>query len=189
MTTARGAALRPDMRAPGVLPDARRARSWSSRPARSLASRARATSSNSGPARQPRCAAYDDSAGITAELNRNILHVLNRELDADFDPASFDHVAIFDERHEWIEMRLRSRTRQVATIRALDLDVHFDEGKEIRTEVSAKFTRPRLEADLAVAGLDIAQWFTDPNGQFTLSLSRRHADDGRPSLSVIGRLI
>jgi len=120
------------------------------------------------------CAAYDDSSGVTAEFNRNILNVLNRELGADFDAANFEHVALFDSRHEWIEMRLRARTAQVATIRALDLRVHFDAGEELRTEISAKFTKSRLERDLAASGLELVQWLTDPDEQFALSLARRH---------------
>jgi L-histidine N-alpha-methyltransferase len=117
-------------------------------------------------------AAYDDSEGVTAEFNRNVLHVLNRELDADFDPDEFDHVALFDLRHEWIEMRLRARHDHDVTVRALDLPVHFAAGEEMRTEISAKFTRERLTGDLAAAGLDLAQWLTDPDELFALSLSR-----------------
>jgi L-histidine N-alpha-methyltransferase len=117
-------------------------------------------------------AAYDDAAGVTAEFNRNVLHVINRELDADFDPESFEHVAVFDERHEWIEMRLRATTAQLVTIRALDLQVSFEAGEEMRTEISTKFTRPRLERDLGAAGLELADWLTDDREQFAVSLSR-----------------
>jgi L-histidine N-alpha-methyltransferase len=117
-------------------------------------------------------AAYDDAAGVTAEFNRNVLSVLNRELDADFDPGDFEHVAIFDRDHEWIEMRLRSRREHTTHVRALGLDVHFDAGEELRTEISAKFTPERLEGDLAAAGLELASWMTDPEGLFALTLSR-----------------
>jgi L-histidine N-alpha-methyltransferase len=117
-------------------------------------------------------AAYDDPEGITAEFNRNVLHVLNRELDADFDPADFDHVALFDDRHEWIEMRLRARREHTVTVRALELPVHFDAGEEMRTEISAKFTPQRLAGDLDAAGMEIARWFTDPEDLFALTLSR-----------------
>jgi L-histidine N-alpha-methyltransferase len=116
-------------------------------------------------------AAYDDSQGVTAEFNRNLLHVLNRELDADFDPEDFEHVARFDRRNEWIEMRLRSRRRHTVTVRALDLPVHFNEGEEMRTEISAKFTRQRIDDDLAGAGLSLVRWLTDPEEQFALTLS------------------
>lgn len=118
-------------------------------------------------------AAYDDSAGVTAEFNRNVLRVLNRELDADFDPDDFDHVALFDRKHEWIEMRLRARRAHSTHVRDLDLHVHFDEGEELRTEISAKFTPVRLEGDLAAAGLELASWMTDPENLFALTLSRR----------------
>ncbi|HSZ70062.1 MAG TPA: L-histidine N(alpha)-methyltransferase [Solirubrobacteraceae bacterium] len=117
-------------------------------------------------------AAYDDPEGVTAEFNRNVLHVLNRELDADFDPADFEHVALFDDRHEWIEMRLRSRRDHTVTVQALDLSVHFDAGEEMRTEISAKFTPQRLEGDLDAAGLQLVRWFTDPDDLFALTLSR-----------------
>ncbi len=120
-------------------------------------------------------AAYDDAAGVTAEFNRNVLRVLNRELDADFDPDDFEHVALFDREHEWIEMRLRARRDLTGTIGDLGLDVHFDEGEELRTEISAKFTPERIEGDLAAAGLELAHWMTDPDELFALTLSRLRA--------------
>jgi L-histidine Nalpha-methyltransferase len=118
-------------------------------------------------------AAYDDSAGVTAEFNRNVLLVVNRELDADFDPALFDHVAFYDPAHEWIEMRLRARRAHRVRIAAVDLEVEFARGEELRTEISAKFTPDRVAADLAAAGLELAGWLTDPQERFALSLSRR----------------
>lgn len=117
-------------------------------------------------------AAYDDAAGVTAEFNRNVLLVLNRELDADFDPADFDHVALFDTENEWIEMRLRANRAHTTDVRGLDLAVHFDAGEEIRTEISAKFTPVRLQGDMAAAGLELVRWMTDPEGLFALTLSR-----------------
>jgi L-histidine N-alpha-methyltransferase len=117
-------------------------------------------------------AAYDDEQGVTAEFNLNVLRVLNRELDADFDPDDFDHIALFDTQHEWIEMRLRSRREHTTLVRALDLSVHFDAGEEVRTEISAKFTPERLQGDLAAAGLELVRWFTDPDELFALTLSR-----------------
>jgi L-histidine Nalpha-methyltransferase len=116
--------------------------------------------------------AYDDSQGVTAEFNRNVLTVLNRELDADFDLDDFDHVALFEPRHEWIEMRLRAKREHTTLVRALDLPVHFRAGEELRTEISAKFTYERLSGDLAAAGLQLARWLTDPQELFALSLSR-----------------
>jgi L-histidine N-alpha-methyltransferase len=116
-------------------------------------------------------AAYDDAAGVTAEFNRNVLRVLNRELDADFEPARFQHVACFDIDAEWIEMRLRSTIAQSVSVRALDLTVEFAEGEDVRTEISAKFRREGVERELATAGLELAEWWTDPAGDFALSLS------------------
>ncbi|HYM55507.1 MAG TPA: L-histidine N(alpha)-methyltransferase [Solirubrobacteraceae bacterium] len=118
-------------------------------------------------------AAYDDAEGVTAEFNRNVLRVVNRELQADFDPEDFDHVALFDPQHEWIEMRLRARRNVSARIRRLDMEVHFEAGEELRTEISAKFTPERLEGDLSAAGLELVRWLTDPDDLFALTLSRR----------------
>jgi L-histidine Nalpha-methyltransferase len=118
-------------------------------------------------------AAYDDSEGVTAEFNRNVLHVVNRELDADFDVAAFEHVAFFDREREWIEMRLRAASRQNVHIGALGLDVVFEPREELRTEISAKFTADRLRGDLAAAGLELEQVFSDDDGLFAVSLSRR----------------
>jgi L-histidine N-alpha-methyltransferase len=118
-------------------------------------------------------AAYDDAQGVTADFNRNVLRVLNRELDADFDPEDFDHVALFDPEHEWIEMRLRARRAHTTLVRALDLPVHFDAGEEMRTEISAKFTPERLGSDLSAAGLELVRWLTDPDELFALTLSKR----------------
>ena len=120
-------------------------------------------------------AAYDDPQGVTAEFNRNVLRVLNRELDAGFDPQDFDHVALFDRQHEWIEMRLRARRAHTTLVRALDLPVRFEAGEEMRTEISAKFTHQRLAGDLSAAGLQLVRWLTDPEQLFALSLSRRVA--------------
>lgn len=116
--------------------------------------------------------AYDDAAGVTAEFNRNVLHVINRELDADFDPDAFAHVALWDAQEEWIEMRLRSTRDQAVRIGGLDLEVSFAAGEEMRTEISAKFRRERLEAELGAAGLSITEFWTDPAGDFSLSLAR-----------------
>jgi L-histidine Nalpha-methyltransferase len=120
-------------------------------------------------------AAYDDTQGVTAEFNRNVLRVLNRELAADFDPEDFEHVAHFDPEHEWIEMRLRARRAHTTHVRALDLPVRFRAGEELRTEISAKFTPLRLEGDLAAAGLELVRWLSDPEELFALTLSRRLA--------------
>jgi L-histidine N-alpha-methyltransferase len=117
-------------------------------------------------------AAYDDSAGVTAEFNKNVLAVLNAALGADFDPDAFEHVAVWDPAAEWIEMRLRSLAGQTVHVPALGLAVCFEAGEEMRTEVSAKFRRDGVAAELAAAGLELLHWWTDPQGQFALSLSR-----------------
>ncbi len=116
-------------------------------------------------------AAYDDAAGVTAAFNRNVLSVLNAELGADFDLDAFEHVALWDARHEWIEMRLRSTAAQRVRVRDLGLTVEFADGEEMRTEISAKFRRDGVRAELAAAGLAMRDWWTDANGQFGLSLS------------------
>jgi L-histidine N-alpha-methyltransferase len=116
-------------------------------------------------------AAYDDAAGVTAAFNKNLLAVLNRDLGADFDADEFDHVAIWDAANEWIEMRLRSRQDQIVHVAALDLTVRFARGEELRTEISAKFRRPGVAGELAAAGLEPVQWWTDRAGDFALSLS------------------
>ena len=118
-------------------------------------------------------AAYDDSEGITAEFNRNVLRVINRELDADFSPEAFEHIAFFDRRNEWIEMRLRALRAQSVLIADLGLRIEFAAGEELRTEISAKFTRSRLEGDLRAAGLALERWYTDPQELFALSLAVR----------------
>ncbi|MCK8433129.1 L-histidine N(alpha)-methyltransferase [Streptomyces sp. D2-8] len=115
--------------------------------------------------------AYDDGAGVTAAFNKNVLTVINRELGADFEPDEFDHVARWDAEHEWIEMRLRSRTARTVKVPALDLAVDFAAGEEMRTEVSAKFRQEGVRAELFAAGLELTHWWTDVPGRFALSLS------------------
>ncbi|MFE4955853.1 L-histidine N(alpha)-methyltransferase [Streptomyces sp. NPDC056653] len=116
-------------------------------------------------------AAYDDAAGVTAAFNKNVLTVVDRELGADFDPADFDHVARWDRRQEWIEMRLRARRALTVKIPGLDLVVPFEAGEDLRTEVSAKFRKEGIRAELATAGLRLTQWWTDSANRFALSLA------------------
>lgn len=118
-------------------------------------------------------AAYDDSSGVTAQFNRNVIRVLNRELDGDLDPAAFEHVAVWDPMNQWIELRLRATHGLTGRFAAVDLPVSFAAGEEILTEISAKFTRDRLEADLTSAGLQLRQWWTDPHEDFALALAFR----------------
>ena len=115
--------------------------------------------------------AYDDAAGVTAEFNRNVLIVVNRELDADFAVDEFAHVALWDPEHEWIEMRLRPARAQQVTIRDLDLVVPFAAGEDLRTEISAKFRRAKIEAELAAAGMRVLEFWTDPDADFALLLA------------------
>jgi len=116
-------------------------------------------------------AAYDDAQGVTADFNKNVLHVLDRSLGADFDPDAFAHVALWDADHEWIEMRLESTRDQRVRVGLLDLVVDFTRGEQMRTEISSKFRRAGVERELAAAGLRLAHWWTDPAGDFALSLS------------------
>jgi dimethylhistidine N-methyltransferase len=117
--------------------------------------------------------AYDDGAGVTAEFNRNVLRVLNRELDGDLVPERFGHVARWDPDEQWIEMHLRSEGEQQARLDALDLDLDFADGELVHTEISAKFTRGRIEGELAGAGLELDRLLTDQSGDFAVSLSRK----------------
>jgi L-histidine N-alpha-methyltransferase len=115
--------------------------------------------------------AYDDAAGVTAEFNLNMLHVLNRELDADFDVAAFDHVAVWDATREWIEMRLRARCAMTVHVPAVGMTVRYAEGEEMRTEVSGKFRREALGVELLDAGFADQRWWTDSDDRFALVLT------------------
>ena len=116
-------------------------------------------------------AAYNDGEGITAEFNRNILRVVNDGLGADFEPEAFEHVAFFDEANSWVEMRLRAVGAQRVTIDGADLEVELEDGEEIRTEISAKFTSRAVEAELEGAGLGLDDFFTDDGGLFAVALA------------------
>ena len=108
---------------------------------------------------------------MTAEFNKNVLAVLNRELGADFKADAFEHHAVWVAEQEWIEMRLESREDQRVQVAALDLEVEFEAGEQLRTEISAKFRREGITEELAAAGLRLTHWWTDPAGDFALSLS------------------
>jgi L-histidine N-alpha-methyltransferase len=116
-------------------------------------------------------AAYDDSAGVTAEFNKNILASVNSNLGANFDLDGFEHVAFFDPENSWIEMRLRATRPQVVRIAALDITLDFVAGDEIRTEISRKFRRHGFTRDLAAAGMDLRGWYSDPEARFALALA------------------
>ena len=115
-------------------------------------------------------AAYDDASGVTAEFNRNVLNVLNRELDAHFDTSHFEHVAIWNPDKSRIEMRLRSLLDQAIAIDKLDMEVHFTRGEDLLTETSAKFTRQGIEKELGDAGLVPKAMWEDAEG-FLLTLA------------------
>jgi L-histidine Nalpha-methyltransferase len=122
-------------------------------------------------------AAYDDARGVTAEFNRNLLHVLNRALDADFVPERFAHVAAWDPAEQWIEMRLRATETMSVRVAAMDMTVAFAAGEEMRTEISAKFTLERVRSELAAAGFDVTGTWTDPDGDYLLTLAAPSVTD------------
>ena len=115
-------------------------------------------------------AAYDDATGVTAAFNRNVLAVLNRSLDADFDPEGFDHVALYNEDEDWIEMRLRSRDDTDVEIGLLGEKVHFDKGEDLLTEISAKFTPEGIEKELTAADFVVDEMWGLDDGEFLLTL-------------------
>ncbi|GAB2670707.1 L-histidine N(alpha)-methyltransferase [Saccharopolyspora gloriosae] len=115
--------------------------------------------------------AYDDAQGVTAEFDRNVLRVLNRELDAEFDADAFEHVARWNAEQEWIEMRLRASRAMRVPVAGLGLTVELERGEEIRTEISAKFRRERVAGELADAGFELSRWWLDEGGDFALSLA------------------
>jgi len=114
--------------------------------------------------------AYDDAAGVTAAFNLNLLDVLNHRLSADFDRSAFDHIAVWDAANEWIEMHLRSSRSMTVQLPALSTQVDIDKGEHIRTEISAKFRRDRLTAEMTAAGFVERGWWTDEQEWFSLSL-------------------
>jgi len=118
-------------------------------------------------------AAYDDAKGVTAEFNRNVLRVLSRELDGDFDVTAFDHSATYDAARERIEMHLVSTRRQSVCLRAIDLELDLEPGERILTEISRKFTRASVERTLFQGAMHLEDWFTDAEGQFALALAAR----------------
>ena len=118
-------------------------------------------------------AAYNDTQGVTAEFNRNVLRVINDLLDGDFDPEGFEHRAFYNRERDRIETRLRSKREEVVRLPGLEMEIAFDRGEEILTEVSAKYDRPRVEALLRESGFEMVEWLTDPENLFALSLAKR----------------
>ena len=124
-------------------------------------------------------AAYDDSAGVTAEFNRNLLHRLNRELGADFDVERFEHVAVWNGERSRIEMHLRADGRQDVRVPGAGLQVQFEDGESVRTEISVKFTRQSIEKAFREAGLRLAAWLTDARERFALALGEPLTGEAR----------
>jgi L-histidine N-alpha-methyltransferase len=116
--------------------------------------------------------AYDDAQGVTAQFNRNVLNVLNREVGGDFDVEAFEHVALWNAEQEWIEMRLRARRDMRVTLADLGLTVEFHAGEELRTEVSAKFREDGVRRELEEGGFSLHRWWTDAESRFAVSLAR-----------------
>jgi L-histidine Nalpha-methyltransferase len=115
--------------------------------------------------------AYNDEAGISAEFNRNILHVINRELDGDIPVAAFSHMSRFDRRSSCMVQSLRAEEDILADVRAIDLAVSFEQGEEIHTEVSCKFTRAQVESELAAVGMRLETWMTDSRNYFAVAVA------------------
>ena len=117
-------------------------------------------------------AAYNDRAGVTAEFNRNVLRVINRELDADFALDRFEHLAFFNPERSQIEMHLRARSSHRVTISKLPLTASFAAGETIHTEISRKFTRDSVTAMLHGGGFELEHWYTTADDTFALALAR-----------------
>ncbi len=116
-------------------------------------------------------AAYDDAAGVTADFNRNVLHVLNEQLGGDFDPSLFRHVALWNEDEQWIEMRLRANESNEVSLSEAGITVRFDEGEDMLTEISAKFTPERIEQELVEGGFVVDGMWGAEDGEFLLTLA------------------
>ncbi|MBV8195975.1 MAG: L-histidine N(alpha)-methyltransferase [Candidatus Dormibacteraeota bacterium] len=116
--------------------------------------------------------AYDDAEGVTAAFNRNVLAVINRELLADFDPGSFEHVAAWNDAAHRIEMHLRSRGGQRVSIPEAGMKLELRDGETIRTEISVKFTEDLVRTELTTAGLVLDRWYSDVDRRFALALAR-----------------
>lgn len=123
-------------------------------------------------------AAYNDSAGVTARFNKNMLAAINRDLGGTFDLDLWQHVAFFDPENSWVEMRLRAKRRQLVDITAIDVTIEFDAGDEIRTEISRKFKREGFADELRAAGFELDHWYSDSDRRFALVLAHP-GDDGQ----------
>ncbi len=117
-------------------------------------------------------AAYNDTAGLTAAFNLNLLRVINRELDADFDLQGFEHRALYNQDAQQVEMYLVANRPQAAHLRALNEMLSFEEGERILTEISRKFTRGGLRTLLRDAGFEVTAQYEPQNCYFSLVLAR-----------------
>jgi len=117
-------------------------------------------------------AAYDDAAGVTAAFDLNLLSVLENQLGAKLDADAFAHRSVWVPEQEWIEMRLVAQRDTAIEVPELDVRTELAAGEHLRTEVSAKFRRERVDAELEAAGFDLAGWWTDAAGDFAVSLAR-----------------
>ena len=118
-------------------------------------------------------AAYNDRAGVSERFQRNALVHVDRELGSSFSRARFEYEAYWDAEHEWVDIGFRSLGEQVVQCRSYAIDVAFADGERLRVEVSTKFTRERVEAELGEAGLELARWWMDERCEFALALARR----------------
>lgn len=116
--------------------------------------------------------AYNDARGITAEFNRNILRVLNTEIDTDFDPDAYEHRAFFNEEAQRIEMHLVARAEQTVTVPTRG-HIVIAAGESVRTEISCKYDRATVSRLFEDAGLELEEWVTDARGWFALVTARR----------------
>jgi L-histidine N-alpha-methyltransferase len=116
-------------------------------------------------------AAYNDSAGVTAEFNLNALRVLNRRFATEFEIDAFEHVAFYNREREWIEMRLRA-LRPTSVSLGGTREILIEAGEEIRTEISRKFSRHSFVEALVGTGLELSAWFTDSESLFASALVR-----------------
>jgi L-histidine Nalpha-methyltransferase len=121
-------------------------------------------------------AAYDDSEGVTAEFNRNVLHVVNRELGADFDVDAFTYVPFWDPHMHRMDLRLRAEMPQHVTIPGAGVELDLASGEEIRMEISTKFSREMVRDELGAVGLDVVETWTDARDDFAVTLARKRPD-------------
>jgi L-histidine Nalpha-methyltransferase len=116
-------------------------------------------------------AAYNDSAGVSAAFSKNLLSVLNTNVGANFNLDAFDHVVTWQGEAECVEMWLQSRISQVVRLSEIDLSVEFAAGERLWMSMSAKFRQDGIRKELESAGFSLRRWWTDPHGQYALSLS------------------